>query len=86
MTGAVYAAEELASEDGYFMPQQFQNLSNPEIPPPDHRALEIWTALEGLRDAGTASALHAFVTGVGTGGTNHRRRRGTAPIVSRAWR
>ena len=67
MTGAVYAAEELASEDGYFMPQQFQNLSNPEI----HRrttALEIWSALEG-REMPDGERLHAFVTGVGTGGT-----------------
>ena len=60
MTGAVFAAEELASEPGYFMPQQFLNLSNPEI----HRrttAPEIWAALDG--------ELDAFVTGVGTGGT-----------------
>ena len=67
MTGAVFAAEELASEDGYFMPQQFQNLSNPEI----HRrttALEIWSALEG-REMPDGERLHAFVTGVGTGGT-----------------
>lgn len=67
MTGAVFAAEELASEDGYFMPQQFQNLSNPEI----HRrttAQEIWSGLEG-REMGDGERLHAFVTGVGTGGT-----------------
>jgi len=67
MTGAVFAAEELASEDGYFMPQQFQNLSNPEI----HRrttALEIWSALEH-REMPDGERLHAFVTGVGTGGT-----------------
>ncbi|MYJ01847.1 MAG: cysteine synthase A [Chloroflexi bacterium] len=67
MTGAVFAAEELASEDGCFMPQQFQNLSNPEI----HRrttALEIWSALED-REMPDGKRLHAFVTGVGTGGT-----------------
>ena len=67
MTGAVFAAEELASEDGYFMPQQFRNLSNPEI----HRrttALEIWSALEG-REMPDGERIHAFVTGVGTGGT-----------------
>ena len=67
MTGAVFAAEELASEDGYFMPQQFQNLSNPEV----HRrttALEIWAGLEG-REMADGERLHAFVTGVGTGGT-----------------
>jgi cysteine synthase A len=60
MTGAVFAAEELASEPGYFMPQQFLNPSNPEV----HRrttAREIWAALDG--------ELDAFVTGVGTGGT-----------------
>lgn len=60
MTGAVFAAEELASEPGHFMPQQFLNLSNPEM----HRrttAPEIWAALGG--------ELDAFVTGVGTGGT-----------------
>ena len=60
MTGAVFAAEELAAEPGYFMPQQFLNRSNPEI----HRrstAPEIWAALDG--------ELDAFVTGVGTGGT-----------------
>ncbi len=67
MTGAVFAAEELATEDGYFMPQQFQNPSNPEV----HRrttALEIWKALEG-REFPDGERLHAFVTGVGTGGT-----------------
>ncbi len=67
MTGAVFAAEELAAEDGYFMPQQFQNLSNPEV----HRrttALEIWAGLEG-REMADGARLHAFVTGVGTGGT-----------------
>ncbi len=67
MTGAVYAAEELAAEDGYFMPQQFQNPSNPEI----HRratALEIWSGLGG-REMADGERLHAFVTGVGTGGT-----------------
>ncbi len=60
MTGAVFAAEELAREPGYFMPQQFLNPANPEM----HRrstAPEIWAALDG--------ELDAFVTGVGTGGT-----------------
>ncbi len=67
MTGAVFAAEELAREDGCFMPQQFQNLSNPEV----HRrttALEIWAGLAG-RETREGERLHAFVTGVGTGGT-----------------
>ncbi len=61
MTGAVYAANELVGEHPeYFMPQQFENPANPEI----HRrttALEILDATEGR--------LHAFVAGVGTGGT-----------------
>ena len=60
MTGAVFAAEEMAREPGHFMPQQFVNPSNPEV----HRrttAGEIWAALDG--------ELDAFVTGVGTGGT-----------------
>ena len=60
MSGAVYAAEEMASQDGFFMPQQFQNPSNPEV----HRqttAEEIW--------AGTEGRVDAFVAGVGTGGT-----------------
>ena len=67
MTGAVFAAEELAREDGYFMPQQFQNPANPDV----HRrttAQEIWAALDG-RETADGVRLHAFVTGVGTGGT-----------------
>ncbi len=67
MTGAVFAAQELAEDDGCFMPQQFQNPSNPEV----HRrttGLEIWSALEGCELA-DGQRLHAFVTGVGTGGT-----------------
>jgi cysteine synthase A len=61
MTGAVHAAQELCREHpDYFMPQQFQNPANPEV----HRrttALEILEATDGR--------LHAFVAGVGTGGT-----------------
>ncbi|MEK7364913.1 MAG: cysteine synthase A, partial [candidate division NC10 bacterium] len=61
MTGAVHAATELLrGHPDYFMPQQFENRANPEI----HRrttALEILDATEGR--------LHAFVAGVGTGGT-----------------
>ena len=30
MTGAVFAAEQLVREQGYFMPQQFENPANPE--------------------------------------------------------
>jgi cysteine synthase A len=59
MNGAIAKAEELASKDGYFMPQQFQNPANPEV----HRhttAAEILSAVEHV---------DAFVAGVGTGGT-----------------
>jgi cysteine synthase A len=61
MTGAVKAAEEMASKDSrYFIPQQFKNPANPEI----HRkttALEIWEDTDGHVDV--------LVAGVGTGGT-----------------
>jgi len=61
MTGAVYAAQELvARNNGYFMPQQFENPDNPET----HRhttALEILEATDGRIDA--------FVAAIGTGGT-----------------
>lgn len=60
MTGAVFAAQELADERGYFMPQQFDNPANPQV----HRQTtgpEILKATEGHLDA--------FVAGVGTGGS-----------------
>ena len=61
MKGAVEkAAEIFDSNPGYFMPQQFENSSNPEV----HRkttALEIIDALGAVPDG--------FVAGVGTGGT-----------------
>jgi len=61
MSGAIRKAEELvASNAGYFMPQQFNNPANPEV----HRqttALEILSQMDGEVDA--------FVAGVGTGGT-----------------
>ena len=60
MNEAVDLAEEIASEQGAFMPQQFNNPANPEI----HRrttAEEIWRDLDGEVDA--------LVCGVGTGGT-----------------
>ncbi|MBI3968144.1 MAG: cysteine synthase A [Chloroflexi bacterium] len=61
MTGAVFAAEELVREHpDYFMPQQFNNLANPEV----HRQT---TALEIIADTG--GRIDAFVAGVGTGGT-----------------
>jgi cysteine synthase A len=61
MRGAVAKAEELVWKNpGYFMPQQFKNPANPEV----HRrttAVEILHQVDG--------PLHAFVAGVGTGGT-----------------
>ncbi len=61
MRGAVNRARELLeSNPKGFMPQQFNNLANPEV----HRkttALEIWED--------TAGAVDIFVCGVGTGGT-----------------
>jgi cysteine synthase A len=61
MGGAIKKAEELvASNQNYFMPQQFENLANPEI----HRkttAEEIWRDTDGKADI--------LVAGVGTGGT-----------------
>ncbi len=61
MTGAVRAAERLVAENPrFFMPQQFVNPANPEA----HRRT---TAREILR--ATGGSIHAFIAGVGTGGT-----------------
>jgi cysteine synthase A len=61
MRGAVAKAEELVWKNpGYFMPQQFKNPANPKV----HRRT---TAVEILHQVD--SPLHAFVAGVGTGGT-----------------
>ena len=61
MKGAIAKAEELLKENpGSFMPQQFENPSNPAC----HRAStaeEIWRDTDGKVDV--------FVAGVGTGGT-----------------
>jgi cysteine synthase A len=60
MKGAVKRAEEISSERKAFMPQQFENPTNPAI----HRrstAEEIWEATDGQVDV--------FIAGVGTGGT-----------------
>jgi cysteine synthase A len=61
MTGAVYAAQERVDKNkSFFMPQQFNNLANPDV----HRRT---TAREIL--AATGGRIDAFVAGVGTGGT-----------------
>jgi len=60
MSGAVFAAEALVRQYGYFMPQQFLNPANPEI----HRR----TTAREILDA-TDGELDAIVVGVGTGGT-----------------
>ncbi|MDY7042342.1 MAG: cysteine synthase A [Chloroflexota bacterium] len=61
MKGAVQRAEELVRENpDYFMPQQFQNPANPAI----HVST---TGPEIL--AQVPGPIHAFVAGVGTGGT-----------------
>ncbi len=60
MGGAIAKAKELATEHGWFMPQQFENPANPKI----HRettAEEIWADTDGQVDI--------LVSGVGTGGT-----------------
>jgi cysteine synthase A len=61
MAGAINKAEEMAASDNrYFIPQQFKNPANPEI----HRkttAEEIWRDTDGKVDI--------LVAGVGTGGT-----------------
>jgi len=59
MNGAIRKAEELAKENGYYMPQQFKNEANPEI----HRKTTGKEIVEQL------DSLDAFVAGIGTGGT-----------------
>jgi cysteine synthase A len=60
-SGMVRRSEELAKKHGWFMPQQFENPSNPEY----HRNT---TGPEILRDF-AGKRLDYFVSGVGTGGT-----------------
>lgn len=59
MKGAIAKAEELSKENGWFVPQQFENLANPEV----HRL----TTGPEIVDA--FDELHGFVAGIGTGGT-----------------
>ncbi|WP_181218075.1 cysteine synthase A [Bacillus subtilis] len=61
MKGAIKKAEELAEKHGYFVPQQFNNPSNPEI----HRQTTGKEIVEQFGD----DLLDAFVAGIGTGGT-----------------
>jgi cysteine synthase len=60
MKGAIAKAEELAKENGYFMPQQFKNEANPEV----HRNTTGKEIVEQMGDQ-----LDAFISGIGTGGT-----------------
>ena len=60
MGGAIAKANELAAQDGYFMPRQFDNLANPQVHR-DTTAQEIWNDTDGQVDI--------LVAGVGTGGT-----------------
>jgi len=60
-SGMVRKAEELAKKNGWFLPQQFENPSNPEY----HRNT---TGPEILRDF-AGRRLDYFVSGIGTGGT-----------------
>ncbi|HET9512360.1 MAG TPA: cysteine synthase A [Gemmatimonadales bacterium] len=60
-SGMVVKAQELAEKHGWFLPQQFENPSNPEY----HRNT---TGPEILRDF-AGRRLDVFVSGIGTGGT-----------------
>lgn len=60
MRGAIERAGQLVAERGYFMPQQFQNLANPQI----HR---LTTGPEILMQC--PDPVDYFVAGIGTGGT-----------------
>ena len=59
MKGAIEKANELVKEKGYFMPQQFENIANPE----KHYETTAQEIYEDIND------LDVFVAGVGTGGT-----------------
>ena len=60
MGGAIRKAEELAKENGYFMPQQFENEANPSV----HERTTGPEIVEQMGDQ-----LDAFISGIGTGGT-----------------
>ncbi len=62
MQGSVDLAEEVVAENpDYYMPQQFNNPANPDI----HRRTTAKEILDSMGD----TPIHAFVAGVGTGGT-----------------
>ncbi|KNE21054.1 cysteine synthase A [Virgibacillus pantothenticus] len=61
MKGAIQKAEELQKEHGYFMPQQFNNVANPEV----HAKTTGKEIIAQMGDGG----LDAFIAGIGTGGT-----------------
>lgn len=61
MKGAIKKAEELVEKNGYFMPQQFENMANPEIHAKT-TGRELVEQTEGL-------TVDGFVSGIGTGGT-----------------
>lgn len=59
MKGAIAKAEQMAEENGWFLPQQFNNEANPEV----HRLTT------GPEIADALDRVDAFVSAVGTGGT-----------------
>ncbi len=61
ITGSINKAKELAEQDGYYMPLQFENPANPEV----HEK----TTGKEIEDAFESKGLDAFVAGIGTGGT-----------------
>ncbi len=71
MGGAIRKAKELAEENGYFLPQQFENEANPEI----HRRTT------GKEIAEQFDELDAFVSGIGTGGTIT----GAGQVIKEKW-
>ncbi|WP_194287449.1 cysteine synthase A [Gracilibacillus oryzae] len=60
MKGAIKKASELQEENGYFMPQQFNNEANPAV----HARTTGKEIVEQMGDQ-----LDAFISGIGTGGT-----------------
>ena len=61
MSGSIRLANELATENGYFLTKQFDNPANPDAHVKT-TAQEIISAFEGRQ-------IDAFIAGVGTGGT-----------------